>query len=205
LKKWLLKPPNYEDFLRLLVAWRVWVAGAILGAIVAGLIFVLAPPQYRAQATLLIDQNVEQALPPNTSLTDKFSYLQRETDKLIIIAWSDNILADVSSQTGIPVATLRDGRLHLSQSGDGGWHLYADAPDAATASDIASAWAKSYYGALQDQGPGVSQYMQTRLVQVENLPIQREMPLAVFIFSGALIGAMILAFLLLFFDKREQT
>ncbi len=71
------------------MAWRVWVAGAVLDAIVSALIFVVAPAQYRAQATVLVDQNVEQALPPDTSGTDIYIYLQRETDKLIVIAWAD--------------------------------------------------------------------------------------------------------------------
>ena len=82
----------------------------------------------------------------------------------------------MANQTGIPVAALRDGRLHLSQSGDGGWHSFADAADAATAAEIASAWAQSFYSALQDQGPGVSTFLQTRLSQVDNLPVQRKVP-----------------------------
>jgi uncharacterized integral membrane protein len=205
LKQWLLKPPIYGDFLRLLMAWRVWVAGAVLGAIVTALIYVVAPPQYRAQATVLVDQNLEQALPPDTSSTNIYIYLQRETDKLIVIAWADTTLAVASNQSGIPVAALRDGRLHLSQSGDGGWHFFADAPDAATAAEIASAWAISFYSALQDRGPGVSTFLQTRLSQVDNLPVQRKVPLGVFTISGAIIGAMLLAFLLLFFDRKEQS
>lgn len=187
------------------MAWRVWVAGAALGAIVAAIIYVIAPPQYRAQATVLVDQNVEQALPPDTSNTQIYVYLQRETDKLIVVTWADSTLAVVSNQTGIPVAALRDGRLQLSQSGDGGWHFFADAPDAATAAEIASAWAQSFYSALQDRGPGVSPFLQTSLSQVDNLPVQRKVPLGVFVFSGGLIGAMLLAFLLLFFDRKEQS
>jgi hypothetical protein len=203
-KKWLLKPPLYDDFLRLLMAWRIWVAGSILGAVVAALIYVVAPPQYRARATILVDQNVEQALPPDTSSGEIYIYLQRETDKLVVVAWADSTMAVVSNQTGIPVAVLRDGRLHLSQSGDGGWHFFADAQDRVTSSAIASAWARSFYGALQDRGPGVSQFLQTSLSQVENLPGQRKVSMGVFIFSGALIGAVLLAFLLLFFDRKEQ-
>ena len=199
----MLKPPIYGDFLRLLMAWRVWVAGAVLGAIVAALIYFLAPPQYRAQATVLVDQNVEQVLPPDASVTDIFIYLQRETDKLLVIAWADSTLASVSNQTGIPVGALRNRRLHLSQSGDGGWHFFGDAPDVATAIKIASAWAQSFYSALKDQGPGVSPFLQTSLSQIDNLPVQRKVSLGVFISSGGLIGVILLAFLLLFFDWKE--
>jgi hypothetical protein len=204
-KKWLLKPPLYGDFLRLLMAWRVWVAGAVVGAVVAALIYAVVPPQFRARATVLVDQNAEQVLPPDNSDRQVAYYLQRETDKLVEVAWADSTLAVVSNQTEIPVADLRNGCLHLSQSGDGGWHFFADAPDNATASAIAIAWARSFYRALQDRGPGVSPFLEASLSQVEDLPIQRKVSMGACIFSGALIGALLLASLLLFFDRKEDS
>src|SRR3972149_2195317 len=53
MKKWLLKTPTSEEFIRLLMAWRVWVAGAVVGAIMAALVYFIAPPPFRAQATVL--------------------------------------------------------------------------------------------------------------------------------------------------------
>src|SRR5512140_218988 len=112
LKKSLLQPPTVEDGLRLLAAWRVWMGGAILGAVIASLIYLLFPPSYRAQATVLVDQNVEQAVPEEESDLRRYTYLQRETDKLKDIAWADQTLSRVSAQTGLPVAILRGARLH---------------------------------------------------------------------------------------------
>ena len=110
MKKWLLKPPSLEEFLRLLTAWRVWAAGAVVGAAVAALVYIIVPPQYRAQATVLVDQHVEQVIPVERSELLIYTYLQRETDKLVELAWSDQVLSQLSNQTGIPVASLRDGR-----------------------------------------------------------------------------------------------
>src|SRR5512137_1923790 len=115
MKKLIFKPPAYDDLLRLLAAWRVWVGGAVFGAVVASIIYLIAPPPYRAQATVLVDQNVEQVIPQEQTDLRKYTYLQRETDKLVEIAWSDQTLLRVAAQTGWPLSSLRDGRLHLSQ------------------------------------------------------------------------------------------
>jgi uncharacterized protein involved in exopolysaccharide biosynthesis len=202
-KKWLLKPPNYGDFIRLLMAWRVWVAGAIVGAGMAALIYFVAPPQYRAQATVLVDQNVEQVIPEERSDLLIYTYLQRETDKLVEIAWSDQVLSSISKETGISVASLRDGRLYLSQPGDGGWHFLANASEMATASVIASAWAKSFVEAVQAKPAGINTLLKINLTQEQDLPVKRAASIGAYIFSGALLGMTLLAFGLLFFDRKE--
>jgi len=202
-KKWLLKPPLYNDFLRLLMAWRVWVAGAAVGAVVASLIYVVAPPQYRAQATVLVDHNVELVIPVERSDLLIFTYLQRETDKLVELAWSDQVLSQLSTETGIPVASLREGRLYLSQPSDGGWHFLASASDRETASAIASAWAKSFVEVVQAKPSGISKLLEINFTQGQDLPVERAVPLGVYIFGGALLGAALLAFGLLFFDRKE--
>ncbi len=89
MKKMMLKPPAYDDLLHLLAAWRVWIGGAVLGAAIASIVYLIAPPLYRAQATVLVDQNVEQVIPVEATDLRKFNYLQRETDKLVVIAWAD--------------------------------------------------------------------------------------------------------------------
>ena len=120
MKKLILKPPSYDDLLRILSAWRVWIGGAVLGAAVASALYLIVPPAYRAQATVLVDQHVEQVIPQEQTDLRKFNYLQRETDKLLVIAWNDQTLSRVTAQTGLPVSKLRDGRLILNQPGDGG-------------------------------------------------------------------------------------
>ncbi len=203
MKKWLLKPPKSEEFLRLLMAWRVWVAGAVVGAVAAALVYVVAPPPYRAQATVLVDQNVEQVIPQERSDLLIYTYLQRETDKLVELAWSDAVLSRVSTSTGIPVADLRGGRLTLSQPSDGGWHFLASAPDPGTASAIASAWAGSFVEAVQAKPAGISTLLEINFTQEQDLPVGRTVSMGVYVFGGALLGAALLAFGLLFFDRKE--
>lgn len=203
MKKWLLKPPQGGDILRLLQAWRVWVGGAVLGAVIAALIYILAPPPYRACATVLIDHNLEEVLPHDIPDREVFYYLQRETDKLVEVAWADSTLEKVSVETGLPIPELRDAILRLGQPGDGGWHFYADSPDAAVASAIAASWAGSFYAALQQPGVGVSPALQSDLSQVEALPVERGISLGVYIFAGSFIGIIILACFLLFFDRKD--
>ena len=201
--KWLLKPPLYSDFLRLLMAWRVWIAGAIAGAVVAALIFMIAPPQFRAQATVLVDQNVEQVIPEERSDLLIYTYLQRETDKLVELAWSDQVLSQLSSATGIPITGLRDGRLFLGQPGEGGWHFMASASDPESASAIASAWAKSFVEVVQAKPAGINPLLEINFTQGQDMPVKRAVSMGVYIFSGTLLGGTLLAFGLLFFDRKE--
>jgi uncharacterized protein involved in exopolysaccharide biosynthesis len=203
MRKWLMKPPTIEDLQRLLTAWRVWVVGAIVGAVVAALVYVVAPPQYRAQATVLVDQNVEQVIPQERSDLLIYTYLQRETDKLVELAWSNQILSKLSTETGIPIADLRDGRLYLSQPGEGGWHFLANASHPEIASAIASAWANLFVEAVQARPAGISPLLEINFSQRQDLPVKRAVPVGVYIFSGGLLGAVLLAFGLLIFGQNE--
>jgi uncharacterized protein involved in exopolysaccharide biosynthesis len=183
MKQFMLRPPAYDDLLRLLAAWRVWIGGAVLGAAISGIVYLILPPSYRAQATVLVDQNVEQVIPQEQTDLRKYAYLQRETDILIVIAWSDQTLSRVTAQTGIPVVKLRDGRLQLSQPSDGGWHFLADAPDPGTASSLASAWAAAFVGELQSKPAGVSPLLEINFTQQQNLPVRRAVSLGIYVFS----------------------
>ena len=203
MRKWLLKSPTIEDLQRLLMAWRVWVAGAAVGAVMAALVYVVAPPQYRAQATVLVDQNVEQVIPQERSDLLIYTYMQRETDKLVELAWSDQVLSKLSTETGIPVADLRDGRLYLSQPGEGGWHFLASAPHPEIASAIASAWANSFVEAVQARPAGISTLLEINFFQKQDLPVKRAVLVGVYVFSGGLLGAALLAFGLLVFGQKE--
>ena len=203
MKKFMLQSPDSDDLLRLLYAWRVWIGGAILGAAIASIVYLIFPPQYRAQATVLVDQNVEQVIPQEQTDLRKFNYLQRETDKLVAIAWADQTLARVSIQTGLPVSKLRDGRLLLSQPGDGAWHFLADEPDPGTASEIASAWAGAFVAELQSKPAGISKLLEINYTQQQNLPVMRTISLGTYVFCGALLGITLLALGLLFFDWKN--
>jgi hypothetical protein len=150
-----------------------------------------------------VDQHVEQVIPQERSDLLVYTYLQRETDKLVELAWSDQVLSQLSTEIGIPVASLRDGRLYLSQPGEGGWHFFADAEDPETASTIASAWAKSFLKAVRAKPAGINTLLEVNFTQEYDLPVKRSVSVGMYIFNGTLLGAALLAFGLLFFDQKE--
>jgi uncharacterized protein involved in exopolysaccharide biosynthesis len=203
MKIFFMRPPAYEEFLRLLSAWRVWMGGAVLGAAIASIVYLIAPPPYRAQATVLVDQNVEQVIPHENTDLRKNTYIQRETDKLVEIAWSDQTLFRVTAQTGLPVVELRDRLLHLSQPGDGGWHFLADAPNPGDASFLASTWAGAFVEEVQSKPAGISALLEINFSQRQNLPVGRTLSFGLYVFGGALLGIAMLALALLFFDRKN--
>jgi capsular polysaccharide biosynthesis protein len=130
-------------------AWRLWLLGALLGALAAGLVFQIAPPDYRAQATVVVDNNLEEAWQyfPDRQL---FQFLQRETERLEQLAWSDEVIQGLAAEHSAYTAEqLRQDVLHLSHPSDGGWHFYASAADPAAAQALASAWAERFVAAAQ--------------------------------------------------------
>ena len=74
--------PSLDDLINLLKAWRFWVLGALFGAVIGAAIYYIAPPQYRARATVNVDFNLEQAWPKDVD-RQQFFYLDRETRKMI--------------------------------------------------------------------------------------------------------------------------
>jgi hypothetical protein len=133
-----------DPIAEILEAWRLWLMGALIGALLAVVVFVIAPPDFRAQATVVVDNNVEEAW---TFFPDRqlFQFLQRETERLEELAWSDKVMKTVASLAGgISVEALRGNVLQLSQPSDGGWHFYADHSERATAQALASTWAQAF-------------------------------------------------------------
>ena len=144
MKKWLLSPPSFDDFLRLLRAWKFWLLGSVLGALIGAAIFYLFPPMYRAQATVIVDFNIEESW---TFGSDRgvYYYLEREARKLVEVAWADETVSAVGAAfPDLAVADLRGERLHISHPQDGGWHFYADHPDPARAEEMVSIWVESF-------------------------------------------------------------
>lgn len=142
----LLKSPSSDDWIQLLKAWRVWLLAAILGALLGFAAFVLFPPAYRAQASVNVNLNLEKAWPDANTERLLMTYLARETNKLVALAWADQTLSLVVEQVpGTSLEDLRSGSLQLSQPGDGVWHFRADSSDAALASQLAAAWARAFY------------------------------------------------------------
>lgn len=130
-------------------AWRLWLLGALIGALLAWGIYQFFPPAYRARATVVVDNNLEQAWQffPDRQL---FQFLQRETERLEQLAWSDTVMQAVAEEgPAYSVQELRSHVLQLSQPSDGGWHFYADAADADSAQLLAATWAQAFVDAAQ--------------------------------------------------------
>src|SRR5215510_7242151 len=142
--KFLFSPPSMDDLIRLLKAWRFWSLGALLGGLLGAAVFYTAPPPYRAHAVVLVDFNLEEAWPQETD-RQQFYYLERETRKLEEIAWSDLVLElVVEANPDVTIQELRNGKLILSQPGDGGWQFYADDQDPEQAAALASTWSRVF-------------------------------------------------------------
>jgi hypothetical protein len=143
------KPQTYDPLTEALTSWRLWLVGALVGAILALGIYQVAPPAYRARATVVVDINLEEAWVyyPDRQL---FQFLARETERLEEVAWSDDVIQQIMLRTGIPMGELRRQMLTLSHPSDGGWHFYATHADRETAKAIANAWANNFVGAARD-------------------------------------------------------
>jgi hypothetical protein len=140
--------PTNDPLADLFGNWRLWLLGGLAGALLAWVVYLVAPPDYRARATVVVDHNLEEAWQyyPDRAL---FQFLQRETERLEQLAWSDVVMEQVAQESGISVAELRPDILQLAHPSDGGWHLYADDGDPATAQQVAGAWAQAFVDAAR--------------------------------------------------------
>lgn len=205
--KLLFSPPSLDDLVYLLRAWRFWLLAGLIGALLGGAFYLIAPPAYRARATVSVDFNLEQAWPQETD-RQQFYYLEREVRKLEEIAWSDQVIKAVADADGkISVTSLRDGKLQLSQPAEAGWHLYANDRDPARASLLASAWARSFAEAAQAnlavQG-GLSSSVRLDVTQSSDLPVERTVPLSANLLAGIFGAWFIGALAVLFFDRGKS-
>ena len=192
-----LAHPTFDDILRLLRAWRLWLIGAVLGGLLGMVIYAIFPPEYRARATVMVDFNVEESW-PNIPDREVFYYLDREARKLEEIAWSDLVLQQVADEVGVDVTTLRNGALSLSQPSDGGWHFYADSTDASLAAKTASAWAEVFSA----KSHITDTQFEITLTQTENLPVNRVVPVGNYAMAGAGLTLALLALLILFIPTK---
>lgn len=136
-----------DPIAELLGAWRLWLLGALIGALLAWALYQVFSPAYRARATVVVDNNLEEAWQyfPDRQL---FQFLQRETERLEQLAWSDAVMQAVAANTlDLNIQDLRGGILQLSQPSDGGWHFYATDPDPAVAQLLAASWVQAFVGA----------------------------------------------------------
>jgi capsular polysaccharide biosynthesis protein len=195
--------PTLDDLTRLLKAWRFWVLGAILGALIGAAVYYIAPPPYRAKATVNVDFNLEQAWPQDTD-RQQFYYLERESRKLEEIAWSDDVVSQLSSQFAITNEELRGNALQLSQPAEAGWHFYTDNSDAKTAEAIASAWGNAFAEKVKAEiaAGNVNEFVKVEVTQSEGLPKKRSIPLSGYLLAGSM-GFLTLAVFIILFIKSK--
>lgn len=201
----LFSPPSPDDLIDLLKAWKFWVLGAVVGALLGAVVYYIFPLDYRARATVNVDFNLEQAWPQETD-RQQFYYLERETRKLEEIAWSDDVLKIISTATQVPVEELRGGKLKLSQPAEAGWHFYADDRNPQRAQNIASAWALAFTQKVQEnlaRAQGLNSFIRVDATQTDNLPVGRSVSLSVYLLTGAVAFLALSALYILFFSKPE--
>jgi len=203
---WLFSPPSIDDLIRLLKAWRFWSVGALIGALLGAGLYYVAPPPYRAHATVLVDFNLEQAWPEETD-RQQFYYLERETRKLEEIAWSDLVLGLVAETAGdITTQELSGGTLSLSQPAEGGWHFYADDKSPERAAMLASTWSQVFVEQVRlREGTvnGPSSFIEATRTQTAQAPRARSIDLSTYLFVGAIVFLAISSFLVLFFSTSK--
>jgi hypothetical protein len=202
---YLLTSHSLDDLIRLLKAWRFWVLGAIFGALIGAVIYYVIPPPFRARATVNVDFSLEQAWPQDTD-RQQFYYLERESRKLEEIAWSDDVMGQLSSEFAIPVEDLRGYKLRLSQPAEAGWHFYADDADAKVAASLASAWAKAFVAKTQaDVASGaINEFVKLEATQSENLSKKRSLSFSAYLIAGS-VGFLTLAvFAVLFISPKNK-
>jgi capsular polysaccharide biosynthesis protein len=202
-----LSPPGADDLIQLLRAWRFWVLGAIAGALAGAALFYLAPPPYRARATVLVDFHLEQAWPQNTD-REQFYYLERETRKLEEVAMSDATLDVVAHLVSdVTIQQMRLGKLQLSQPGNGGWHFYAADRDEEKAVSLAAAWAQAFTSQVESQvaapsAGGLEPYITVDAAQIADIPAGRSPGLAIYMSAGAVVLLALVAFGILFLHSQ---
>ena len=198
----LFSPPSTDDIIRLLKAWRFWSLGAIVGALIGAAIYYVAPPAYRARATVLVDFNLEEAWPQETD-RQQFFYLERESRKLDEIALSDDVMQVVAANAGtITVNELRDKKLELSQPAEGGWHFYASDRDPQRAEQLASVWAQAFAEQARENiknSEELNSFIQIEVTQSENLPVERSVSLSEYLLIDAIGFLVLISFFILFF------
>ncbi|MCW5874876.1 MAG: hypothetical protein KIS88_09565 [Anaerolineales bacterium] len=220
-----------DPLAEILAAWRLWLLGALLGALLAWGVYQLFPPAYRARATVVVDANLEEAwqyFPER----DLFHFLFRETERMEELAWSDGVLGVVAEAVpAYRVQELRSRVLGLSHPSDGGWRFYATSPEATTAQALASSWAQAFVSAVQaaavaspelqaararmsellaaeppdeaalfelmgemqflaEHTQGISMHTELYVSQAAELPVQRNVSVATYLFMGSIAGAL---------------
>lgn len=205
--KFIFSPPAFDDLINLLKSWRFWILGAIIGAIMGAIFYYVVPPPYRAQATVNVDFNLEEAFPTETD-RQYFYYLERETRKMIEIAWSDDVMSELlfflSEKLYFSLSELRSEKLHLAQPMEAGWHFYADDENPKTAEMLATLWANAFVKKVyaEIEAGNINPFVRLEVTQSTGLPIERSIPLSSFLLAGSSVFLLLAVFVTLFIKPK---
>jgi capsular polysaccharide biosynthesis protein len=201
----LFSPPSLDDLIRLLKAWKFWVLGALLGALIGAIAYYVIPPTYRARATVNVDFNLEQAWPQETD-RQQFYYLERETRNLEEVAWSDDVMRSLSIRSSVSVDALRNGKLMLSQPAEAGWHFYAEDTNPERARSLAEAWALLFEEKVRENianSDGLNSFIEVDATQTKDLPVERSISLGSYLLTGAVLFLVLASIGFLFSSKPK--
>lgn len=192
------------DLPHLLKAWKFWVTAFLLGTVLGSVVYLVVPPAYRARATVVVDFNLEEALPQDTD-RQHFYYLERETRKMEELAWSDEVLNTLATEFDLSISDLRNDRLSLSQPAEAGWHFYADSGSATQASRLASAWAQAFAQVItaRVESGDLNAFIKVEVTQSAEVPVERREPISTYMLLGAIALMVISMFWTLFFNKEK--
>lgn len=164
----LVEPDTTDTLIRLLQAWRLWIVAIVAGSVLGGLAYLVFPPPYQAQSTVIVDHNVSEVWYP---APDRYvwNYLTSEVVKLREVAWSDEVLQGIVDQVpDISMDQLRSDILVLTYVNDGPWHLVVNDQYPERAKTIANIWAESFIEQVRDN-MGYSIEMELLRVELINL------------------------------------
>jgi hypothetical protein len=135
--------------------WHLMVAFGLFGALLATIITGLGPERYRAQAVVMVDQQVDLALPPLSPMDDVL-YVSRETVRLEDLSYADILWEEVldrltSSQFDSEFGSIEELQTFVSAPHyqDGAWYFTAVHPDPNLAVELSNAWAEAFVGTVQ--------------------------------------------------------